>query len=112
MVRQRQGDLDILPPVMPRALVVLRVPVGAVVLAAASVQALAGVKATGQALAGVELTLHGEAGSVIKGCSKDNVTMFSYAIKKFFGGGIYYARIKWNRTHGCRTHDRWRTRLL
>jgi len=51
---------------MPRALVVLRVPVGAVVLAAASGQALAGVEATGQALAGVELPLHGEAGSVMK----------------------------------------------
>ena len=66
MLQQRQGDPDILAPVMPRALVVLRVPVGAVVLAAASGQALAGVEATGQALAGVELPLHGEAGSVMK----------------------------------------------
>ena len=69
---------------MPRALVVLRVPVGAVVLAAASGQALAGVEATGQALACVELTLHGEAGSVMRCCSKDNVTMTSYAIRKKF----------------------------
>ena len=66
MVRQRQGDPDILAPVMPRALVVLRVPVEAVVLAADSGQALAGVEATGQALDGVELPLRGEAGSVMK----------------------------------------------
>ena len=72
-------------PVMPRALVVLRVPVGAVVLAAASDQALAGVEATGQVLACVELTLHGEAGSsVMRYCSKDNMTMTSYAIRKKF----------------------------
>jgi len=62
---------------------VLRVPVGAVVLAAASGQALAGVEGTGQALAGVELTLHREAGSVMRCRSKDNVAMISYAIKKF-----------------------------
>jgi len=84
MARQWQGDPDILAPVMPRALVVLRVPVGAVVLAAASGQALAGVEATRQALAGVELPLHGEAGSVMRCCSKDNVAMLSYAIRKNF----------------------------
>ena len=82
MVLQRQGDPDILAPVMPRALVVLRVPVGAVVLAAASGQALAGVEATGQALAGVELTLHGEADSVMRCCSKDSMAIMSYAIRK------------------------------
>jgi len=82
MVRQRQGDPDILAPVIPRALVVLRVPVGAVVLTTASGQAMAGVEATGQALAGVELTLHGEAGSVMRCYSKDNVAMISYAIRK------------------------------
>ena len=76
MVRQWQGDPDILAPVM------LRVPVGAVVLAAASGQALAGVEATGQGLAGVELTLHGEAGSVMRCRSKDNVATISYEIKK------------------------------
>ena len=76
MVRQWQGDPDILAPVM------LRVPVGAVVLAAASGLALAGVEATGQVLAGVELTLHGEAGSVMRCCSKDNVATISYEIKK------------------------------
>ena len=84
MARQRQGDPDILAPVMPGALVVLRVPVGAVVLGAASGQALAGVKATRQALAGVELPLHGEAGSVMRCCSKDNVAMLSSAIRKHF----------------------------
>jgi len=82
MVRQRKGNPDILAPVMPRALVVIRVPVGAVVLAAASGQALAGAEGTGQALAGVELTLHGEAGSVMRCCSKDIVTVILYAIKK------------------------------
>ena len=60
---------------MDRALVAPMVSVGAVVLAAASGQALAEVKATGQALAGVELTLHGEAGSVMRYCSKDNVAI-------------------------------------
>lgn len=81
MVRQRQGEPDILAPVMPRALVVLRVPVGAVVLAAASGQALAGVEATGQALAGVELTLHGEADSVMRCCPNDSMAILSYAIR-------------------------------
>jgi hypothetical protein len=84
MVPQQQGDPDILIPVILRALVVLRVPAGAAVLTADSDPALAGVEATGQALAGVELTLHGEAGSIIRGCSKDNVAMISYAIKKIF----------------------------
>ena len=84
MVRQRQGDPDILAPVMPKALVLLRVPVGAVVLAAASGQAMAGVEASVQALAGVELTLHGEAGSGMRCCSKDNVAMISYVIRKNF----------------------------
>ncbi len=69
-------------PVMPRALVVLRVPVGAVVLAADSGQALAGGKATGQGLDGVGLTLRGEAGSVMRCCSKDNVATISYEIRK------------------------------
>ena len=84
MVRQWQGDPDISAPVMPRVLVVLRVPVGAVVLAAALGQSLAGVDATEQALAGVELPLHGETGSVMRCCSKDNVAMLSYAIRKHF----------------------------
>jgi len=67
---------------MPRALVVLKVPVRAVDLAAASGQALAGVEVTVQALAGVELTLHREAGSVMRYRSKDNVAMISYTIRK------------------------------
>ena len=82
MVRQRQGDPDILAPVMPRALVVIRVPVGAVVLAAVSGQALAGAEGTGRALAGVAHTLRGEAGSVMRCCSKYIVTVILYAIKK------------------------------
>jgi hypothetical protein len=57
MAQERHGDLDIGPPVMDGALVVLRLSVGAVVSSEASGQVLAGVEATGEALAGVEFTL-------------------------------------------------------
>jgi len=57
MVQERHGDLDIGPPVMDRALVVLRLSVGAVVSSGASGQVLAGAAATGEALVGVELSL-------------------------------------------------------
>lgn len=75
MVPQQQGNLDILIPVMPRALVVLRVPVAAVVLVAAYDPALAGVEETGQEWVDVAHPPQGEGANGMRCYLKDNVTI-------------------------------------
>jgi hypothetical protein len=75
MVLQLQGDPDILAPVMPRALVVLRVPAGAACLTAAFDPALAGVEETGQEWVDVVHPPHGEAANGMRWYLKDNVTI-------------------------------------
>ena len=81
-VQLRQGDLDIRVPVTDRVLLVSKVLVRAVVLTAASGRAPAWGEAMEEALAGVELIMRGEAGNVMRCCSKDNGAVTSYAIKK------------------------------
>jgi len=75
MVPQQQGDPDILAPVMPGALVVLRVPAGAAVLTAALDPALAGVEATGQEWVDVARPPHGEAANAMRWYLKGSMTI-------------------------------------
>jgi hypothetical protein len=76
MVPQQQGDRDILAPIMPRALVVLRVPAGAAVLTAALDPALAGVEDRGQEWVDVAHPPHGEAANGMRFYLKDKGTIF------------------------------------
>ena len=64
-----------LAPVMPRALVVLRVPAGAADLTAALDPALAGVEETGQEWVDVVHPPHGEAANSMRWYLKENVTI-------------------------------------
>ena len=64
-----------LAPVMPRALVVLRVPAGAADLTAALDPALAGVEDKGQGWVGVAHPPHGEAANGMSWYLKENVTI-------------------------------------
>ena len=75
MVPQQQGDRDILAPVMPRALVVLRVLAGAAVLTAALDPALAGVDDKGQEWVDVAHPPPGEAANDMRCYLEDNVTI-------------------------------------
>jgi len=64
-----------LAPVMPRALVVLRIPAGAAVLTAALDPALAGVEDKGQEWVDVAHPPHGEAANDMRCYLEDSVTI-------------------------------------